>query len=107
MSVQFGKCSFDGKPVDPKDLDRVRPVLTPYGPDGEGYFCKDNVGILYRAFHTTKESHNEVQPYLSKSGAVMTWDGRLDNRKELIDLLGGELSVDSTDLAIVAAAYER
>jgi asparagine synthase (glutamine-hydrolysing) len=37
----------------------------------------------------------------------MTWDGRLDNRKELIYLLGGALSSDSTDLSIVAAAYEQ
>ena len=50
MSVQFGKWNFDGKPVDPRDLDEVRPVLAPYGPDGEGYICKDNIGIVYRAF---------------------------------------------------------
>jgi asparagine synthase (glutamine-hydrolysing) len=106
MSVQFGKCNFDGKPVAPNDLDRVRPMLAPYGPDGEGSICKDNVGILYRAFHTTKESRNEVQPSRSTSGAVTTWDGRLDNREELASQLGAELAA-STDLAIVAAAYER
>jgi len=106
MSVQFGKCNFDGKPVDPKDLDQVRPILAPYGPDGEGYLCKNNFGVLYRAFHTTKESRREVQPYVSARGAVITWDGRLDNREELIHELGSDLPNDSTDLAIVAAAYE-
>jgi len=40
--------------------------------------------ILYRAFHTTKESRRESQPHVSPSGAVITWDGRLDNRAELI-----------------------
>ena len=94
MSVQFGKCNFDGKPVDPRGLDEVRPVLAPYGPDGEGYICKDNFGILYRAFHTTKESRREQQPYILASGAVLTWDGRLDNREELIGQLAGELSRD-------------
>ena len=107
MSVQFGKCNLDGKPVDPGDLDQVRPVLAQYGPDGEGCICKNNIGILYRAFHTTHESRSEVQPYVSKSGTVNTWDGRLDNRKELVALLTGELSGGSTDLAIIAAAYER
>jgi asparagine synthase (glutamine-hydrolysing) len=107
MSVQFGKCNFDGKPVDPQELDRVRPVLAPYGPDAEGIFRKDNVGIVYRAFHTTKESRPENQPCVSASGAVITWDGRLDNRSELIHALRGELSSDSTDLSIVTAAYER
>ncbi len=106
MSVQFGKCNFDGKPVNPKDLNQVRPMLAPYGPDGEGYICRDNFGVLYRAFHTTKESRNELQPYLSASGTVITWDGRLDNREELIGQLHGALPPASTDLEIVAATYE-
>jgi asparagine synthase (glutamine-hydrolysing) len=106
MSVQFGKCNFDRKPVDPEDLDEVRPVLAPYGPDGEGYICKDNFGLLYRALHTSKESRHEDQPYVSASGSVLAWDGRLDNRQELIGLLGRETS-GSTDLKIVAAAYEH
>ncbi|MCU1300729.1 MAG: hypothetical protein JWQ87_1013 [Candidatus Sulfotelmatobacter sp.] len=107
MSVQFGKCNLDGKPVDPRDLDRVRSVVTPYGPDGEGYLCRENFGILYRAFHTTKESRNEVQPRVSGSGAVMTWDGRLDNREDIIGQLHGKVSADSTDLEIATAAYEQ
>jgi asparagine synthase (glutamine-hydrolysing) len=107
MSVQFGKCNFDGKPVDPKDLDQVRPVLAPYGPDGEGYICKDNLGIVYRAFYTTKESRKETQPYVSASGAIITWDGRLDNRDELIGRLGGDISARAADVEIIAAAYKR
>jgi len=106
MSVQLGKCNFDGRPVDPHDLDEVRPLLAPYGPDAEGYLCKDNYGILYRAFHTTKESRRENQPHVSKSGATIAWDGRLDNREELIGKLA-ELLPDSTDLEIIAIGYER
>lgn len=107
MSVQFGKCNFDRRPVNPEDLHQVRPVLAPYGPDGEGYICKDNFGILYRAFHTTRESRRETQPYISESGSVITWDGRLDNREDLIERLPGHLAPDSTDLEIVAAGYEH
>ncbi|HWR15473.1 MAG TPA: asparagine synthase-related protein [Terriglobales bacterium] len=107
MSVQFGKCNFDGKPMDLGDLDKARALLVPYGPDGEGLICKDNCGILYRAFHTTKESYREVQPHISKYGFVLAWDGRLDNRKELVEEIGGEISLDSTDVEIVAAVYQR
>jgi asparagine synthase (glutamine-hydrolysing) len=107
MSAQFGKYNFDGRPVHPQELDRARPLLAPFGPDSEGYICKDNVAILYRAFHTTKESRREAQPYVSPSGAIVTWDGRLDNREELIGKLRCGLSTDSTDLTIVAAAYEH
>ncbi len=107
MSVQFGKCNFDGKPVDPDDLEEVRPVLAPYGPDGEGFICKDNFAILYRSCHTTKESRREQQPYISLSWAAITWDGRLDNREELIGQMASELSRECTDVEIVAASYER
>lgn len=107
MSVQFGKCNFDGRPMDPEDLAKVRPVLAQYGPDGEGYICKDNFAVLYRAFHTTKESRREVQPHTLPSGAVLMWDGRLDNGDELIGQLTRDTSATSTDLEIIAAAYER
>jgi len=107
MSVQFGTCNLDGKPVNPEDLDVVRPVLAPLGPDGEGFICRDNFAILYRGFHTTRESHQEVQPHVCPSGVVITWDGRLDNRRELIEKLTGSLSCAITDLEIVAASYQR
>lgn len=107
MSAQFGKCNFEGRPVDPADLDRVRSILAPYGPDGEGRYREHKLGILYCALHTTEESHREIQPHVTVSGSVLTWDGRLDNREELISLLSNEVVKISTDLEIVASAYER
>jgi len=109
MSVQFGKCNFEGKPVDPQDLDAVRSVLAPYGPDDEGLLCRGSFGAIYRAFHTTRESRRERQPLVlaAGAGAVVTWDGRLDNREDLIQAVGNGLSAECTDLEIFAAAYER
>jgi len=107
MSVQFGKWSFDGAPATPEYLAKVRKILSPYGPDGETSHSGGGVDVLYYALHTTKESRLENQPHLSASGAVVTWDGRLDNRAELIGLLDGGLSAGSTDVSIVAAAYQQ
>ena len=107
MSVQFGRWNFDGKPVDRDYLEKVTPVIVPYGPDGGGSYSKGNISIVYRAFHTTKESRRELQPHVMASGAVITWDGRLDNRAELIHTLRGVLTINSTDVSIVAAAYEQ
>src|SRR5437660_4792372 len=107
MSVQFGKWNFDRRPVTQEYLDKVCATLAPYGPDSNDRYSKDGIAILYRAFHTTTESHLEVQPHISPSGAVVTWDGRLDNRKELIIELRDSLTADHTDVALVAAAYER
>jgi asparagine synthase (glutamine-hydrolysing) len=107
MSLQFGRWNSNGEPVDPTFLAKVKPVIAPYGPDDEGAYTISNLGILYRAFHTTKESRHETQPHISESGAVITWDGRLDNREELIRCLRGVLSDRATDVSIVAAAYEE
>lgn len=106
MSAQFGRWNLDGKPVDAAYLRRATTFISPYGPDGEGSYTNQNVAIVYRAFHTTKESRRESQPYTSASGTIISWDGRLDNRAELIAALGKLLTTDSTDLEIVAAAYD-
>jgi asparagine synthase (glutamine-hydrolysing) len=107
MSVQFGRWNCDGRPIEPNYLARAGKLLLPYGPDAEGAYIKDNVGILFHAFHTTKESRKETQPLITPSGSVISWDGRLDNRTELLAQLKDELTHDSTDIAIVAAAYEE
>jgi len=106
MSVQFGRWNFDGKPVGSDYLEKVKPLLAPYGPDDAGSYSKHNISILYHAFHTTKESRREAQPHVTSSGATLTWDGRLDNRAELLRQFRGAVTVGSTDVEIVAAAYE-
>ena len=107
MSVQFGRWNFEGQPPAPDYIEKVSATLAPYGPDSNESYSKGGIKILYRAFHTTKESRREKQPYISPSGAVITWDGRLDNRADLISELRDSLTVNSTDVAIVAAAYEK
>jgi asparagine synthase (glutamine-hydrolysing) len=107
MSVQFGTWNFEGQPPAPDYIEKVSAALAPYGPDSNESYSKGGVRILYRAFHTTKESRREKQPHVSSSGAMITWNGRLDNRAELIEELRDVLAFDSTDVAIVAAAYER
>ncbi|MCI0721501.1 MAG: asparagine synthase-related protein, partial [Acidobacteria bacterium] len=65
------------------------------------------LGMLYRAFATTRESRGELQPFVSSNGNVMLWDGRLDNRSELLEQLNGAFFPAGTDVAIVMAAYEQ
>ena len=107
MSVHFGRWSFGALPPPPDFFEKVNSVLTPWGTDGCSSYHQDGVSVLYRAFHTTKESRRETQPYISPSGAVITWDGRLDNRAELIYQLSSRISIDSPDVSIVAAAYDQ
>jgi asparagine synthase (glutamine-hydrolysing) len=107
MSVQFGRWNFEGQQPPPDYIEKVSGFLAPYGPDSNEAYSNGGVKILYRAFHTTNESHRETQPHISLSGAVITWDGRLDNRADLISDLRDPLTIASTDVVIVAAAYEK
>jgi asparagine synthase (glutamine-hydrolysing) len=107
MSVQAGIWNFDGRPVDRQHLAQISDSLKQQGPDGESYYVDGSVALLYRPFHTTTESRREKQPYFSHRGFILTWDGRLDNRDELIPKLRGDLDAEPTDVAIVAASFDR
>jgi asparagine synthase (glutamine-hydrolysing) len=107
MSVIFGRWNVDGAPLESGYVEKVRPTLARYSPDVSSTYSDSFVSILYHAFHTTRESHLETQSLLTRSGAVLTWDGRLDNRGELIGQLKELRSHDCDDMSIVAAAYEQ
>lgn len=107
MSLQYGKYDFNGRPIEPGDLACARALLDTFRGEGEQVFYEGQLGIVCRPFSTTRESHNERQPWITCAGSVITWDGRLDNREELTAGLSEPLGVESTDLEIVAAAYER
>src|SRR5689334_10914561 len=107
MSGMAGICEFHGRQVDPAQLLTLGSVLAERGPDGGHEFIDGAVGMVYRAFHTNAESRRERQPLLSPAGHLLCWDGRLDNRDELLPLLHGELCGDRTDVALVLAAYQK
>lgn len=107
MSAQYGIWHFGGKPVYLARLERVDSMIARYGPDGSNSFTRESLGMVYRAFNTTRESHFERQPFVSSQGNVMMWDGRLDNRSDLLQQLREASLPDLTDVAIVMAAYEK
>jgi asparagine synthase (glutamine-hydrolysing) len=107
MSVIFGRWNFDGRSASPDYVNKVRTSLAAYGPDSFRSYSNDGVTVDFHAFHTTKQSRNQIQPFVSTAGPVLAWDGRLDNRKEIIGHLGDSLTEDSADVCIVAGAYER
>jgi asparagine synthase (glutamine-hydrolysing) len=107
MSVQFGRWSFAGEAPAPEYMEKVSMCIAPYGPDSTESYSAPGIRILYRGFHTTKESRREKQPHISPSGAVITWDGRLDNRDDLISELSPWATHEDTDVAIVGAGFEK
>src|SRR6266567_268740 len=108
MSVQAGIWNFDETLVEPRSLDRFSQLTAQYAPDGETKYFEKSLAMLFRPFHTTAESRLEVQPYVSRAGHVLTWDGRLDNRDEIAKLVDvGRYTRVPTDIAIAAASFDR
>ena len=107
MGAQFGRVNFDGQAIPGEYIEKVTSGLAPYGPDSIGKYTNRGLAILYGAFCTTREASDEKQPHVFSSGEVMTWDGRLDNRRELVSELKAPVTGESNDLEVVAAAFEK
>jgi asparagine synthase (glutamine-hydrolysing) len=106
MSVQFGLWNFDHATIEPNYVAEIRATLAAHESEEVFGYSAREVQVFYRPFQVTPESDRERQPFLSRSGRVVMWDGRLDNRKELTASLRSELRGDLTDVAIAAAALE-
>jgi asparagine synthase (glutamine-hydrolysing) len=108
MSALTGIFKFDRRDLVPQDeMERLAAETNGIGPDGGGEYVCQNIGMAYRAFHTTPESHFEQQPFTG-DGVVLTWDGRLDNREEIqAQVPRRYLSKTPTDIELVFAAYHK
>src|SRR6185295_3998794 len=106
MSALAGILNFGSgtAPVNEDDLATLGARLDSRGPDGGFDVVSGNLGMCYRAFHTNHESRLEVQPLVSREGHLLTWNGRLDNRDDLIRQLLPRTSTIA-DVTIVMAAY--
>jgi asparagine synthase (glutamine-hydrolysing) len=107
MSGQAGCFYFDRRQIDPDLIEILGQDLLQYGPDRRSHYAAPGLLMVHRACHFDSLSETETQPYVSDSGLVVTFDGRLDNRGDLLIWLRNELRGDVTDVAIAAAAYAR
>lgn len=114
MSMMAGIWHFDNKPIDPVVVRRWEQTLIQHGPDGRGEFQNpesDALVMLHRAFWMTREDQKERQPVAGRSCGgmappVLTWDGRLDNREELLRDIHFDLPTPIGDAAIALGAWE-
>lgn len=106
MSILFGRWNFDGAAVAPEYIQKARSMLETQAPASVTTCVEGPLVMLYAAQHVTAEPQREQQPAVSPAGTFLSWDGRLDNRAELIGRTG-DLGSDCTDLRIVAAAWNR
>jgi asparagine synthase (glutamine-hydrolysing) len=69
----------------------------------DGSYRKDGVEI----FTLSRTESCTERPLILSSGAVLSWNGRLDNRVNCIALAGEGVSEASSDAAVVGACYAR
>jgi asparagine synthase (glutamine-hydrolysing) len=105
MGVQFGSWDFGGTGTSRDDLPEINRRLSPYAADGSHSYTDNEMLMTQHSFHTSEILPTVAQPYVSPSGSVYIWDGRLDNRLELVKALGGNAFTDSGDIVVVAAAH--
>ncbi|WP_263356659.1 asparagine synthetase B family protein [Acidicapsa ligni] len=107
MSALAGIIEFDPRDsIGESELFELARTLDRTGPDGGAQHHEGNVGLVFRAFHTTSEAQREMQPMVC-GNRVFTWDGRLDNREEIASRLGLRSDHVPTDLDLVVAAYQK
>lgn len=108
MSGIVGLWNLDGRPVDPGLLKRMSETIAHRGPDGEGHWIDGPVGLACQLMRVTPESLSESQPLADPSGVVLVWDGRLDNRDELLGIIDRTpgVAADAPDPVLVIEAYK-
>jgi len=98
----FGLWNLDGEPIQSSLLARLSAVQAHRGLDGIGRWTEGSIG-----FHISESlDHSGVggrDSTLVREDTVVLFDGRLDNRYEILATLKDErVSKDSSDAALVS-----
>ena len=98
------------RPIDPRDFERVMQRLSHRGPDGRDQHLAGNLVLGHWHFWTTPEEVGERQPVsLPGQPYTLVFDGRLDNRPELLMALGLSPAEEPalSDACLALHAYAR
>src|SRR6266536_6690540 len=108
MSPFGGVWNVDGAPVDQVFLRHLTSGLEECGPDGGHAYVDESIAQVQRLFINTSEVQAGCQQQSPTPPDIILWDGRLDNRSDLIrDLSLTQHAELLSDAAIVAASFGR
>lgn len=106
MSILFGIRKESGDPVQEPELSAIACTTSRWAPDGTFVYAKGPVGMGFQPYHTHPRSKLDSQPTTDECGNVATLDGRLDNHRELCEILGMK-DGSASDSLILLAAFRR
>ena len=98
---------LDGRPAEQATLERLVSPISHRAVDGIKLWLKRSTGIAHLHLQSTPTSRNEVQPANCLQQMAISFDGRLDNREELMRKLPrtGQDPQEFSDAACALAAY--
>jgi asparagine synthase (glutamine-hydrolysing) len=99
-----GVYNLNGSPFAESRIKKMASEIAHRGPDGEGYYVKDNVALAHRRLAILDTSSRGTQPMTSKNGEwVIVFNGCIYNYQELKQELKakGHEFVSSTDTEVL------
>lgn len=99
----------DGAPAEPSTVERMLAVIPYRAVDGLGVWHCGPVAIGHARLCTTPEASAETSPFVDEAaGLVLSMDGRLDNREELIEEVKtrGHRVLTGTDAELMLRAWQ-
>ncbi len=109
MSGVAALYQWDGAPADRSTVERMIAAIPYCSIDGSGVWSNGNIALGHAKLQTTPEAAAETSPFVDEtSGLVLSMDGRVDNRDELLAELNsrGHRVRTGTDAEIVLRAWQ-
>jgi asparagine synthase (glutamine-hydrolysing) len=108
MSGIYGIYRYDGAPVDPQWLERMKVAMAYYGPHGQGRMIDGPVGMGHLLLEVNPEDAFEKQPVRGERGLAVS-AARLDNRDALLETfdISASEAARLTDGHLVSMAFDR
>ena len=102
-----GIVDLNGRPVEKMNIKRMTDAIKHRGPDGEGQWTQDNVGLGHRRLAIIDLTEAASQPMFSSDGRfVIIYNGELYNYRELrkrLQNLGHQFQTNSDTEVLMAA----
>jgi asparagine synthase (glutamine-hydrolysing) len=105
MTAHAGVFFYDGRPVG--DVRLLSAAVEALSAGGAAVHTDAGLAMACSTAPIWEDAGSLQPPRPSAAGCVLTWDGRLDNRDDLLARLRDSPMGDTSDAAIALAAFER
>jgi asparagine synthase (glutamine-hydrolysing) len=105
MSIIFGLLRGRDAFVSEVEMHHLACATERYGTGAGTVYVNGRLGMGFQPYFSHQRSEMETRPITDARGNVLSFDGRLDNYKELAKLVGLERS-EASDSEIVLAAFD-